>query len=611
MHTPLRLFVFAILMLSATQGAVGEDIQQWHKVELQFEGHAASESGKTNPFTDYRLDVTFTHPKKSYQIRGFYAADGNAAETGADRGNKWMVRFSPDQIGTWRYKARLFTGTNIAVDDSAESEEIPLSVSEGSFSVIANAGETLDLRTRGRLIADGRNYRFEHNGKYWLKGGCDSPENLLAFQDFDGTYRISTENSEGEAKPTAEVHTYAPHVGDWQGDDPTWQGGKGKGLIGGLNYLSSVGINSIYFLTLNIEGDGKDVWPYRTPEEFDRFDCSRLDQWEVVFTHMQKVGIALHVVTQETENERLLDDGNTGFLRKLYYRELIARFGHHPALVWNLGEENGPADFSPNGQTADQQKAMATYLKQADPYNHPVVIHTHSTADGKEEILHDLLGHQDLDGLSFQVDAPKRVNEELQLWQTRSTASGHTWMIGMDEIGPWHTGVVPDAVDESHDDLRRNVLWGSLLAGANGVEWYFGARYPHNDLTSEDWRQRENIFRQTTMARTFFEQHLPFWEMKAANVWVGRGIYCFAKPGEVYALYLAVDELKNATLDLSSIAASSKFAVQWFDPIAGGKLQPGSVKKVAGGKQVEFGSPPSSAHDWVAIIQRINEDSRQ
>lgn len=52
----------------------------------------------------------------------------------------------------------------------------------------------------------------------------------------------------------------------------------------------------------------------------------------------------------------------------------------------------------------------------------------------------------------------------------------------MDEIGFWHTGVLPDAINPRHDTIRKEVLWGSLMAGVAGVEWYFGARYDHNDL---------------------------------------------------------------------------------------------------------------------------------
>ncbi|MEZ5397229.1 MAG: hypothetical protein R2724_31240 [Bryobacterales bacterium] len=35
------------------------------------------------------------------------------------------------------------------------------------------------------------------------------------------------------------IHHYEPHVQDWKPGDPTWQGGKGKGIIGALNYLAS------------------------------------------------------------------------------------------------------------------------------------------------------------------------------------------------------------------------------------------------------------------------------------------------------------------------------------------------------------------------------------
>ena len=604
-NTSFSAVAFALSTVITSLSAQAAEYQQWHKVELSFLGPHADEGSETNPFTDFRLDVEFQHAKSKYKIRGFFAADGNAAESSATAGNVWCVRFSPEHLGTWTYRARMVSGKDVAIDESSPATEIQLENSSGTFEVVAPTSVNQDLRTRGRIVADGKYYRFLNTDEYWLKGGSDSPENLLAYEDFDGTYRMSTQVTEGEAQPTEALHRYASHVADWQERDPTWQGTKGKGIIGGINYLASMGLNSAYFLTLNIGGDGKDVWPYRSPSEFDRFDCSRLEQWEIVFSHMQQRGIALHVVTQETENERLLDDGNTGRLRQIYYGELIARFAHHPGLVWNLGEENGPADFSPNGQTADQQKAMASYIKQRDPYDHPVVIHTHSTAEGKEEVLHDLLGHEDLDGLSFQVDNPERVNSELIQWQRLAVQAGRPWMIGMDEIGPWHTGVVPDSDDPNHDQLRRDVLWGSLLAGANGVEWYFGAKFPHNDLTSEDWRQRANMWKQTTIAREFFENHLPYWEMEPANMLISNGdFHCFAKPKRIYVVYVtALHELDPPKIDLSGIPQSTTFTVKWFSPTQGGELQDGGVREIQGGGVQSIGTPPSVDQDWVSLIK--------
>lgn len=599
--------------------AVGEaSVRQWHTKTLSFTGPDSSETADPNPFTDYRLLVTFKHPDVSYVIRGFYAADGNAAETGGDSGNVWRARFSPDRPGKWTYSASLVAGKDVAIsDDPNAGKRIPLSDGRGSFMVEANPqsaprGDLVDFRNRGRLIVDNGYLRFGTNGARWLKGGTNSPENLLAYEGFDGTRRLAVEASDGEATASESLHRYQRHVRDWNDGDPTWKDGEGKGLIGGINYLSSMGMNVAYFLTMNIGGDGKDVWPYVSPDEFSRFDCSKLDQWEIVFDHMQRRGMLLHVVTQETENERMLDDGDTGRLRKLYYRELIARFAHHPALLWNLGEENGPADFSPDGQTTAQRKAMASYLKQSDPYRHPVLIHTHATEEGKDDILPDLLGHQPLDGVSFQVAQPETVHHEVIRWRKKSKQAGHPWLISMDEIGMWHTGAVPDDVDSRRDDLRRHVLWGSLMAGAAGVEWYFGAKFPHNDLTSEDWRARESMWRQTKHALDFFESNLPYWEMEPTEDLASNPeAFCFAKPGEVYALYVPAGSLVNQDrLALNLGSNSGTFTVEWFDPVSGGALQEGTVKEVSSSQQADLGLPPGRpAHDgtperdWVVLVK--------
>ena len=71
------------------------------------------------------------------------------------------------------------------------------------------------------------------------------------------------------------------------------------------------------------------------------YDTAKLRQWEIVFAHAQKKGVFLHTVFNEAEeaNKRELDDGELGPERKLYYREMIARFGHHLASEWNLCEE--------------------------------------------------------------------------------------------------------------------------------------------------------------------------------------------------------------------------------------------------------------------------------
>ena len=50
-------------------------LQKWHKVTLSIEGPAAKETDSTNPFTDYRLMVTFSQGGTSYEVPGYFAAD--------------------------------------------------------------------------------------------------------------------------------------------------------------------------------------------------------------------------------------------------------------------------------------------------------------------------------------------------------------------------------------------------------------------------------------------------------------------------------------------------------------------------------------------------------
>ena len=71
-----------------------------------------------------------------------------------------------------------------------------------------------------------------------------------------------------------------------------------------------------------------------------------------------------------------------------------------------------------------------------------------------------------------------------------------------------------DREDNNQDTIRHEVLWGNLMAGGGGVEWYFGYRNHNNDLGCEDWRSRDRMWDYTRFALDFFEK-IPFWKMKS------------------------------------------------------------------------------------------------
>ncbi len=147
---------------------------------------------------------------------------------------------------------------------------------------------------------------------------------------------------------------WEPHAKDFDNDCKTLIYGKktkGKNLLGAINYLANEGLNVFSFLTFNVDGDDRNIFPHllKVPvEEYEayasvkknkeawetmfhktRFDVSKLDQWERIFEYAETKGMFLHFKTHETETDHLMDNGVFGVEGKLYYRELIARFGHH------------------------------------------------------------------------------------------------------------------------------------------------------------------------------------------------------------------------------------------------------------------------------------------
>ena len=88
------------------------EMKVWHILTFTFTGPESGEYDTINPFTDYRLDVEFSDGKQQLIVPGYFAADGNAAETSAGNGNKWRVHFCPPSEGDWNYSVSFLKGKN-------------------------------------------------------------------------------------------------------------------------------------------------------------------------------------------------------------------------------------------------------------------------------------------------------------------------------------------------------------------------------------------------------------------------------------------------------------------------------------------------------------------
>ncbi|SMP58690.1 Galactose oxidase, central domain [Neorhodopirellula lusitana] len=607
---------------------VGGDLKTWHKVTLDLNGpYAHEQDNAPNPFTDYRMTVTFEHSTgKQYVVPGYFAADGKAANSSAQEGTTWRAHFAPDQPGAWTYSVSFHKGDLAAIDADAASQPVAgFDAKSGTIEVAASDKSGRDLRAHGRLQYVGKNYlQFAGSKQYFLKVGADAPETLLAYADFDNTI--------GGNLKKAPIKTWSAHEQDWKKGDPTWKNGKGKGLIGAVNYLSGKGCNAFSFLTYNAGGDGDNVWPFIHRDDKLHYDCSKLDQWGTVFDHGTAKGMYLHFKMQETENDdhkrgtgkkggrvnESLDGGNLGVQRKLYCRELVARFGHNLALNWNIGEENT--------QSTSQIKAMIDYIADVDAYDHHIVLHTYPSQ--QDSVYGPLLGDKSkLTGVSLQNSSLETTHAQTLKWVEASNSAGKPWVVAFDESGSAKHAQCPDLGYngfDGHDNsgkmaytqhkVRKQTLWGTLMAGGAGCEYYFGYQFDQNDIVCEDWRSRDQSWDYCRIAIGFFHDHqIPFWEMKNADQLVGNpkhqpGKFCFAKQGETYLVYLP--EGGEHKLNLNS--AKGEFTVQWFNPRAGGELANGSVARVTGGGQVSLGLPPADhKQDWLAVVRAAKADVAQ
>lgn len=592
MKKSIFIFLFISFFTSANTQSfnVFGELKKWHKITVQFDGPMTSEDKTPNPFADYRLDVTFTNGSKSYKVPGYYAADGHADESSATAGDKWNVHFSPDTIGTWTFKTTFYEGTDIAISSVAGSEGVLHNIT-GRFDIAASDKTGRDFRGRGRLSYIGEHYlRFEEDNTWFFKAGADAPENTLAYEDID-----DVPNRGNRRK------NWQPHQQDYDAIDAadyTWQNGKGTEILGVLNYLSTKGINAFSFLTLSLQGDDENVFPHllkvpiSTYNVFDdslqwsdgvyhdRFDISRLAQWEKIFEYADKKGLYMHFKTMETENDNMMDNNHFGRERKLYYRELIARFSHHLALNWNLSEETTMPDTL--------VIATTNYISDIDPYDHNIVLHTYP--DQQIQRYTPLLGKKSsLTGASVQTDKTL-VHRNIVEWVEKSKQTGKKWVVANDEQGSPDIGV--DADPNDNKLVRCEVLWGTLMGGGAGVEYYYGYKTDGTDLDAQNHRNRDTKYSEAAHAIGFFDKYLQSYLpaiFNDDNITSDPDDYVMTNGSSMVVVYIPNGGTTQIQLNETNV-----WKVNWYNPRTGIMTYPNTI--------ISNSLVAPDNNDWVALI---------
>ncbi len=637
-HTQSKILAgfFSIFLIFLAPKALAHEIEStdtlFERMTLSIEGPTSDERGEINPFSDVRLDWIISKGDKTWAVPGYFAACGDAANTGCTSGNIWRAHFIPSELGEYEWTIRFRKGTDIAIRNPAGTP-VEGDGLEGEFSIDRQSSDP--ITARGTLAYTGEQYyRYSGDDSLFFKFGPDAPENMLAYSEFDATPNYKSFRKDWEA-----------HRKDFtaKGRPFLWRDEKGKGILGTFEYLAKAGANSVSMLLWNTGGDDRNVFPHLLAVDADdyvsmkpkkqwesgviqdRFDVSKLEQWKQTFLYADSLGIHLHFKLQETENNLFMDDSALGRTRKLYIREMMARFGHMLALSWNIGEENvqHPGDI----------RHMKKYIAAYNIYNHPIVLHSYP--DQKERYRPFLGANSDLNGLSLQgrQDDYSDLRSDVVGWANTVKLAGKSLVLSYDEPGRADGGATvdidyPDALLPSKREITipakqflRDALWNALTAGASGVEAYYGYKTGCSDLDCQDHRTRASLWRGGKHALHFYQKYVgeKAVDMRANDdVTVATDDYVFANPGEFYVIIPGAEDVQ-----LRLAGMQGKYIVDWYDRDMGGELQKGSKPFVLGGASsitdrnrrrqgpsaVSLGNPPSGGSgQWAIMVTRSGEN---
>ena len=391
-----------------------------------------------------RLDGVFSGPDGvEMAVPGFWDSKGN-----------WKVRFTPSQVGKWRYRL-------VVTDPGGDSAP-----SEGTFNVTAPDPTTSSGQALHGWLQVGNRVDPSYSSRY------------LVYQDGAPFYGIG----------------YAEALNI---------------LTGGFSLERGVPV----FNSMNAAGENYVVWwPLYSNSpvngSYSQYSSPNMDVIDIVVRDAQKKNIFLIFTIWDHPELRdnthawgpgqwpangfsKLGDINSFFTsdeawawQENLYRYIIARWGYSPAIgMWQtVSEINGTNAYD---QTNPWHEKVNAYFVANDPYRHPTTASMSGDVDWPE-------GHQAMDVpqvhlYNFKGDPAKNSGQALKIDDTHAAAVLAHWTQLM-----WNQAAKPNWVgefgapgDQDYPELFHNSIWAALASGAamTPAEWNGGGAW--GEMTKE------------------------------------------------------------------------------------------------------------------------------
>ena len=524
-----------------------------------------------NPFADIDVDCTFTSPSKTeVTIPTFYDGDST-----------WRVRFTPKEVGEWKY--RVYTNP----EDSSLNQQ-------GKFTV----EESKDNKAFVRACP----------GKYW---GFEYETGEPCFLLGDTVYNLF-----GAAHCGMEIYPFLKR-----------RKKQGFNIIRARCQVSPFhpGRNVGWHVPKSIHHGHSDyltcsTWPWGGSPQIPRFDRFNLDYFRTVdrvLRLVDELDIGLEMIMEAWGFEYPFNARNV-FLpewERMWMRYLVARYdAFRSVYIWDLANEY---EYYPDGAWWHDPVAnrwalhMARWVKSIASHNHPIGVHT-GPIDPPfvERFKRD---PQAIDVILFQAWGFEGVLDKDRAWlaagieeEIRKGLNGWPGSAIFAEHGYERNPNLPISFPPyryTNNDYARRGCWRGAFSGLCVMNGFENTAWAYMILDED----QEGV-NQLSLLKRFFIEIAPFQYLRPCyELITQREKY---QPGHV-PLCLSSDDRKYITVYLPAggevsvhVKSIGKYTARWFDPRTGELTC--TKSKIIGGKPVfarkEQGDQGRPL-DWILVLQ--------
>ncbi len=539
---PTRMIFFfccAFICLTICSSSIAST-EQWRIFETKF----TSSKTYDNPVQEVKVKVTFTSP--SGNERAFLAFWNGEKE--------WMVRFSPDETGQWKYRT-----------SCSDSSDTGLHNQSGTFECVAYDGLNPLYRHGELRFSENRRY-FEHEDGTPYFFLADTVWCGAALAEYDH-WRVFLED-----RVKKEFTAIQFVVAQWRMFDTDVEGNvtfTGK---------EEIQINPAYF------------------HRMDKF-IDAINEYGLV-----AVPVVLWAIKGEENPGWYLPED-----QKIVLAEYItARYGAHQ-VIWFLG---GDGNYS--GESAETWKNVGRAVYNKDQHR-LATMHVRGRSwvgdEFRGEPWFDFIsyqsGHGDNEGTFRwlnQGPPAERWNEEPMLP-----------VINTEPNYEAHNGYTHRQVHNDHS-VRRACYWSLLVSPTAGVTyggqgiwgWHTKVQAPADHISTglgSPWYIAKDLPGAFSMKELHeFFRSIPWWQLEPAQELLTE------QPGkEDASLFIAAAKSQENDLAVIYMPVGQEIQVntkglsvtkaKWYHPRTGGWLDAGKVSKP---KQT---FKPADRNDWVLLLQ--------